>query len=46
MVVLGGCALLNCYTISEQKGKLQLELEYMLGCIFYYVLFSSVRTVW
>eukprot|EP00392_Amoebophrya_sp_AT5.2_P001437 g1439.t1 len=44
MVVLGGCALLNCYTISEQKGKLQLELEYMLGCKYLDIEMRNLRS--
>ncbi|CAD7926307.1 unnamed protein product [Amoebophrya sp. A120] len=44
MVVLGGCALLNCYTVSEQKGKLRLELEYMLGCKYLDIEMRNLRS--
>ncbi|CAD7957241.1 unnamed protein product [Amoebophrya sp. A25] len=44
MVVLGGCALLNCYTVAEQKGKLKLDLEYMLGCKYLDIEMRNLRS--
>lgn len=44
MIILGGCATLNCYQILDRNGGLELALIHMLGCKYLDIELRNIRS--